>query len=198
MDHGEEINELCAGCHGEYGEGGKDGEYPRIAGQPAGYIAEQLHLFRDRKRPNIPMLEYMDERQMPDQDIIDISAYLSLIKLTTKLPPITDDKNFDAYERMLLTKKFLNIAKFDGDFEAGKKLYNKECKSCHGRMGEGKDSQNIPMLAGQYTNYLFRQIIKYNKKTRIHDKDSPEEDYFSEFTKEELINIFSYISIIDD
>ncbi|RKZ97040.1 MAG: hypothetical protein DRQ43_03535, partial [Gammaproteobacteria bacterium] len=36
---GEEINELCAGCHGEYGEGGKQGEYPRLAGLPASYIA---------------------------------------------------------------------------------------------------------------------------------------------------------------
>ena len=33
-ENGEEINELCAGCHGEFGQGGKEGEYPRLAGQP--------------------------------------------------------------------------------------------------------------------------------------------------------------------
>ena len=34
LDNGEEINELCAGCHGEYAQGGSEGEYPRLAGQP--------------------------------------------------------------------------------------------------------------------------------------------------------------------
>lgn len=72
MDNGEEINELCAGCHGVYGEGGKQGEYPRIAGQPYQFLVDQLVLFRERKRPNLAMVEYVDERQMPDADIQDI------------------------------------------------------------------------------------------------------------------------------
>jgi len=29
----------CAGCHGPTGIGGKDGEYPRLAGLPAGYLS---------------------------------------------------------------------------------------------------------------------------------------------------------------
>ena len=46
LEIGEEINETCAGCHGEYAEGGKGGEYPRLAGLPASYIEKQLHLFQ--------------------------------------------------------------------------------------------------------------------------------------------------------
>ena len=66
MDNGEEINEVCAGCHGEYGEGGKQGEYPRIAGQPPAVPVDQLILFRERKRPNLAMVvEYVDDRQIP-------------------------------------------------------------------------------------------------------------------------------------
>ncbi len=38
-DTGEEINEVCAGCHGEYGEGGKEGEYPRIASMATAFIS---------------------------------------------------------------------------------------------------------------------------------------------------------------
>ena len=60
MDNGEEINELCAGCHGVYGEGGKQGEYPRIAGQPYQFLVDQLVLFRERKRPNLALVEYVD------------------------------------------------------------------------------------------------------------------------------------------
>ena len=36
LELGEEINEVCASCHGEFGQGGKGGEYPRLAGLPPG------------------------------------------------------------------------------------------------------------------------------------------------------------------
>ena len=45
IDYAEEINETCAGCHGESGEGTADGEYPRLAGLDANYIATQLRHF---------------------------------------------------------------------------------------------------------------------------------------------------------
>ncbi|GAB4346504.1 MAG: hypothetical protein Kow006_05090 [Gammaproteobacteria bacterium] len=198
MDNGEEINEVCAGCHGEYGEGGKEGEYPRIAGLPARYIAQEMLRFRNRTRPNMPMVEHVDDRQMPDEDIRDISAYLARIELLSKLPPLKEGEEFDAYERMMLTKRFLNVARVEGDYKAGRKLYNKECKSCHGKNGEGKPSQGIPMLAGQYTNYLRRQIDKYIKKIRIHDPDAPDEKFLELFSEEELNNILAYLSIVDD
>ncbi len=77
LDNGADINQVCAGCHGEFGQGGKDGEYPRLAGLPAAFIARQLHLFRNRERPNLAMIEYIDERQMPDKDIADVAAFLA-------------------------------------------------------------------------------------------------------------------------
>lgn len=35
QDSGKEIYGPCAACHGDLGQGGKRGEYPRIAGQRA-------------------------------------------------------------------------------------------------------------------------------------------------------------------
>lgn len=198
MDNGEEINEVCAGCHGEFGEGGKEGEYPRLAGQPAAFIARQLELFRDRHRPNMAMIEYVDDRQMPPEDVRDISVFLERIKLLPKLPPLKEGSEFDAYERMLLTKRFLNIARVEGDHERGSKLYNRECKSCHGKDGVGKESQGVPMLAGQYTNYLWRQVDKYLKKIRIHDPEAPDEKFLELFSKEDLHDIFAFLSVVDD
>ena len=118
LELGEEINELCAGCHGEYAQGSKDGEYPRLAGQPAAYIKKQMHLFRDRKRHNIPMYEYVDERQFPDAEIADVSAYIATIELPTSLPPI-DKETFDPLERLILAKKMLNIRRAPGDIKGG-------------------------------------------------------------------------------
>ncbi|MCW9013773.1 MAG: c-type cytochrome [Gammaproteobacteria bacterium] len=198
LEIGEEINETCAGCHGEYAEGGKDGEYPRLAGLPASYIENQLRLFRDQTRPNIPMLEYLNKGQLPEQEIVDVSGYLSSIQLVTKLPPLVEGPDFDAYERMMMTKKLLNIAKLDGDTTAGKKLYNKECRSCHGSKAEGKTSKGIPMLAGQYTKYLKRQVQMFIDKKRIHDIEEPDEELLVDFSPQELDNIFAYLSILDD
>lgn len=198
MINGEEINEVCAGCHGALGEGGKEGEYPRLAGLPAAYIAKEMLRFRDRSRPNMPMVEHVDNRQMPDNDIRDISAFLANIQLLSQLPPIKEGEEFDAHERLQLTKRFLNIARVEGDHESGRKIYSKECKSCHGKDGEGKESQAVPMLAGQYTTYLERSIKKYIEKIRIHDENAPEEKFLSLFTPQELSDVLAYLSIIDD
>jgi hypothetical protein len=50
------------------------------------------------------------------------------------------------------------------------------------------------MLAGQYTEYLWRQIDKYVAKLRIHDESEPEDQLLSEFTREELRDLFAYLS----
>ena len=40
----------CATCHGPRGEGGREGIFPRLAGQPAAYVEAQLKAFRDGGR----------------------------------------------------------------------------------------------------------------------------------------------------
>jgi len=198
-DNGEEINEVCAGCHGEFGQGGSDGEYPRLAGLPVDFIAHQLRLFRHRERPNMAMIEYVDDRQMPDKDIMDISIYLSQITLKTKLPPADEnDPGFDAYARLLESKKLMQIPRAEGDQENGHKIYRKECASCHGRLGEGDHEKAVPMLTGQYTDYLWRQVKKYRNKIRIHDPDAPDDELLKAFTDAELQDVFAYLSILDD
>ncbi len=197
LEIGEEINEVCAGCHGEYAEGGKEGEYPRLAGLPTQYIERELRLFKSKERLNHPMVPYTKERELPEEDLADVSAYLTTIELYSKLPPI-DEENFNAYERLLLSKKLLNVRKIDGDYAAGKKLYNTECASCHGRDGYGKMEKQIPLLAGQYTNYLLKQIKSYQSGKRIHDNEAVNESIFREYSDRELHNLLAYLSILDD
>lgn len=87
LRNGKEVNEICAGCHGEFGQGGKDEEYPRIAGQPMAYIVKQMHLFRERKLDNMAMLEYVNPRDFPEADVYAVSAYVAQLELLTQLPP---------------------------------------------------------------------------------------------------------------
>ncbi|CRI68039.1 putative Cytochrome c4 [Thiocapsa sp. KS1] len=200
LDNAVDINEVCAGCHGEYGQGGKDGEYPRLAGLPAAFIARQLKLFRSRDRENLAMVEHTEHRQMPDSDVRDISAFLAAIELLSQLPPVDDTAaDFNAYERLMATKRVVQIPRADGDPVAGERLYAKECASCHGRDARGRERDAVPMLAGQYTGYLQRQVDKYIDKRRVHDPSDPDaEELLAAFTAEELNDIFAYISILDD
>jgi cytochrome c553 len=199
LDNGADIHEVCATCHGEYSQGGKQGEYPRMAGQPAGFIENQLRLFRARARTNMAMLPHTEERELSDQDIVDVSAYVAQIYLPTQLPLIDENAtDFDALQRLQDAKKVLNIPRAEGDIDAGEKLYQRECRSCHGEQGKGKEEHSVPMLAGQYTNYLWRQVAKYINKERIHDPDAPEEELLAAFTETELRDIFAYMSVCDD
>ncbi len=197
--NGRDINEVCAGCHGEFGAGGKEGEYPRLAGQPAPFIAKQLLLFRDRSRENLAMVEYVDHRQMPDPDIADVSAYLATIELKTKLPPVDETApGYNAYQRLQEAKRLMQIPLAEGDGQKGRRLYKKECGSCHGREGWGDADKVTPMLAGQYTSYLWRQVDRFIEGQRIHDEESPQDELLKAFSKEEIRDIFAYLSTADD
>jgi len=176
QDSGKEIYAPCAACHGDLGQGGKRGEYPRIASQRPGYIEYSLRKFRTHERLNIPMFPYTQERELSDADIRAVAAFLAGIVLPTKPPEFkpTDD----ALTRLLAMEKVLIIPKLDGDLENGQKLYQEECADCHGATGRGK--MRFPMLVGQYTNYLQKQIAAFLKGERPHDQsDDAEEDHQS-------------------
>ncbi len=164
---GREINGTCAACHGEFGQGGKQGEYPRLAGQRATYLENQLRAFRARQRVNIPMFPYTQERELPDDDISEVAAYLASIALPTSPPKFNDDD--DALTRLLAMDKVMIVPRAEGDVANGMGIYQEECAYCHGKTGLG--GGRFPMLVGQYTNYLKRQMDVYAKGERPHDED---------------------------
>ncbi|HEX8989808.1 MAG TPA: c-type cytochrome [Rhodocyclaceae bacterium] len=167
MEKAKEIMTVCAGCHGDNGQGGKKGEYPRLAGQPAAYIANQLRSFRARTRVNIPMVPYTEERELPDEDIRDISAYLSSIHLSTEMPKFKGDE--DALTKLQMADRVMIVPRVEGDAAHGGEVYADQCAFCHGKTGRG--GGRFPMLVGQYTNYLQKQIASYLKGERPHDDD---------------------------
>ena len=63
---------VCAACHGPNGNSANP-DWPRLAGQSAVYIAEQLHLFRSQVRPNPVMMPLA--AALSDQDINDVAVY---------------------------------------------------------------------------------------------------------------------------
>jgi len=197
LEYGEEINETCAGCHGEFGQGSITGEYPRLAGLDAEYIAKQLSDFKLRKRINIPMIPFANDRELPGDEVRIIAAYLSQIQLPTRLEPV-DEANFDALERLHASKRVVNIKAYPGNIDLGRKVYEDECANCHARDGYGKKSKKAPMLAGQYSEYLLRQIQNFRKGERMHDEEEDDRDLFIEISDEVMDGMLAYLATLDD
>lgn len=192
LETGKEINGTCAACHGEFGQGGKKGEYPRIAGQQVKYLEQQLRAFRARARLNIPMFPYTQERELSDSDIKDVSAYLAGIVLPTEVPEFkpTDD----ALTRLLAMEKVMIIPRAEGDLAAGEAIYQKLCAACHAKNGKGRGM--FPMLVGQYTSYLKRQIDLYRAGDRAHDEDEPKQGSLTDLSDKDIQDILAYLTSI--
>jgi cytochrome c553 len=193
LEKGKEINGTCAACHGEFGQGGKKGEYPRIAGQRVGYIERQLRNFRSRLRLNIPMFPYTQERELADEDIRDISAYLAGIKLSNKMPTYTGKE--DALTMLQMADRVMIIPRAEGDLDEGKKKYQDECSACHGETAKGRGV--VPMLVGQYTNYLKRQVDLYRKGDRPHDEETVG-GVLTGLGEKDIQNILAYLTSIQE
>jgi cytochrome c553 len=193
LEKGKEINGTCAACHSDNGQGGKKGEYPRIAGQQVKYIETQLRSFRARTRVNIPMFPYTQERELSDEDIKDISAYLAGIELDTKMPTYKGTE--DALTKLLMAEKVMIIPRAEGDLANGEKLYQKQCAACHGKTGRGRGM--FPMLVGQYTNYLQRQVDLYLKGDRPHDEEGTV-GLLNALKPQDIQDILAYLTSIQE
>ena len=119
----EDIMEICAACHGIYGQGTPDGEYPRLAGMNPAYLAKQLEAFKARKRINIPMIPFANDRKLPKEDVRTITAYLAGIDLPSHIEVVeeaaTQQEGFDALGRLEESKRTLNIPHYPGNPDAG-------------------------------------------------------------------------------
>jgi cytochrome c553 len=136
----------CLACHGPSGNS-VNPEWPVIAGQNANYLAEQIKLIRDGKRPNLLMAPIV--KDLSNQDILDLAAYFA-----TQTP--TGHEADPSYWR------------------AGEKLYRggdvvrgiPACLACHGPVGRGNPAAGYPALRAQYAVYAVKQLADYASETR--------------------------------
>jgi cytochrome c553 len=192
LEHAKEIYGPCAGCHGEFGAGGKKGEYPRIAGQRPKFLVEQMKLFQKRVRVNIPMVPYTEPRELSDADMEEIAAWLAQIELPTQWPVFKDSD--DAFTRLLAMEKVMIVPRAEGDIEHGRQVYEKNCAICHGKTANGIGE--IPMLVGQYSNYLNKQIEAYLGHERPHDEDILKEGVLHSLSAKDIQDVLAYLTAI--
>ena len=192
LDLGEEIYDTCAPCHGPFGQGGGGGVYPRLAGMDIDYLIRQLDRFKTRVRENIPMIPYANERELPEEDVEAVSAYIETLRLQTRLPEL--DGVIDGLTRLKQAKQVLNIPRHQGgDEKLGAQVYGELCARCHGDKGQG--TVRAVLLGGQHIDYLMKQMQSFRLKERDH-RDN--EKLIVQRSEEEVNAILTFLSLQDD
>ena len=144
----------CATCHGSNGDSNGNSAFPRVAGQPASYLAEQLRDFKSKARDGTVMSTIA--AALTADDINDVAAYYANMPSRFQPPPRGD---------AALIEKGKVLAEA-GDGAKGVP----GCNSCHGPGGTG-EAPTIPYLAGQYAAYTTLELQNWRRGTR---RNSPE------------------------
>jgi cytochrome c553 len=132
---GARAYESCAVCHLPDGRGRADGTFPQLAGQHREVIVKQLVDIREGRRSN-PIMAPFAEALLDAQELADVAAYIET------LPTPANGTQRGTQEHLA----------------EGRRLYERDCRACHGAQGEGDGGRFVPAIAGQHERYLLRQI----------------------------------------
>jgi cytochrome c553 len=144
----------CARCHGFDGASDGSGAFPRIAGQSASYLSQQLRAYGSGVRANAIMAPIA--RALSPEDIGDVASYYASLKTPF---PLLADANLDLVKRGKQLAETGNATKgIPG------------CDDCHGAEGAGRPPL-LPYLAGQYASYTALQLRMWKRGYR---GDNPE------------------------
>lgn len=141
----------CVTCHGQRGQGTNDGYFPRIAGKPAGYLANQLVAFKNGTREYLPM-NYL-VAYLPEPYLHEIAEYFA-----QEQPPFAPSEITPAEPNVLARGQQLVLK---GD--AGKGI--PACITCHGERLTGMEP-GIPGLVGLRPTYIIGQLTRWQVGSR--------------------------------
>jgi cytochrome c553 len=178
---GEAKAALCMACHGPNGNS-VNPEWPRLAGQSAVYIAEQLRLFKAGVRDN-PVMKPL-AASLSDQDINDVAVYF---EAQTPTGLEADPSYWKPGQAIYLS----------GDAARGVPA----CVACHGPVGRGNLAAGYPALRAQQSVYVVKQLNDYANGTRYTGPNPPASDPNSvmmltlakRMTPEEIRDVASYV-----
>ena len=178
---GEAKAALCSACHGPQGNS-VNPEWPRLAGQSAVYVAEQLKLFRSGVRDNPTMKPLA--AALSDQDISDLAVYY---EAQTPSGLEADPSYWKAGAALYVS----------GD--AARNV--PACVACHGPVGRGNLAAGYPALRAQQSVYVIKQLNDYASGARYTGADATHSDPNSvmmltlakRLTPEEIRDVASYV-----
>jgi cytochrome c553 len=135
--------QACTPCHGAKGEGTDNAYFPRLAGKPAGYLANQLIAFHVGRR-HYPPMNYL-LAYLPEDYLKQIAEYFAAQRPPLPTPAVpTVSKEVLERGRSIVTH---------GDAANGIPA----CSSCHGPHLTGMEPA-IPGLLGLRASYISAQL----------------------------------------
>lgn len=137
----------CAGCHGLDGRG-EASDIPNLAAQPANYLIESLHAYKDGRRQHAALQNMASD--MSEADIRNIAGFYS------SRPPLEE----------LVAAEVSPPA--NSSYQEGEEIA-KICEECHGEAGYSQEA-GIPSLAGQQPAYLMVSTQEYARGERGHQE----------------------------
>ncbi|MGB3620301.1 cytochrome c4 [Ketobacter sp. MCCC 1A13808] len=136
----------CVACHGADGNSTVP-NFPKLAGQSAGYIVKQLQDMKSGARPVPEMAAFLPA--LNDQDIEDLGAYYAEQPIQ---PGSADPKLVELGQSVYRA----------GNAESGVTA----CAACHGANGKGMPEAGFPALAGQHAAYIEKQLKAFRAAGR--------------------------------
>jgi cytochrome c553 len=177
---GKTLSATCAACHGADGNS-INPEWPKIAGQGAGYLAKQLADYRSDKRNNAVM-SAMAKGIASDADVIDLVAYFSSQKAKAG---VANDKD--------------KVAKGKAIYKGGNLSTGvAACAACHGPTGSGNVAAKFPSIAGQHSTYIVNQLKAFKSGKRANDTGKMMRNIAKHMTDTEMDAVAEYISGLHD
>lgn len=192
---GQSLAGACAACHGLDGNPAV-ATYPRVAGMPERYVAQQLALFKTQQRTTgMASVMYPIAAVLSAQDMRDLGAWFQTQKPGAG---IADDTAIASGPHAGMKYYEVGQALFrGGDRERGIPA----CMACHGGAGQGNPGPAYPMLSGQQAEYAARRLQEYRTGTgapptykNFHIMAS----IAAKLTDEEIGSLASYIQGLHD
>jgi len=192
---GKEKTGHCAGCHGEDGNS-LIPSYPKLAGQHASYLVNQLQSFKSGTRNNAMMAPMA--AALSENDMADIAAYYAEQKISENpapaLPPPEDeDAAVDEQKNKEIMEKLLAKG---GDLYRNGDLKNNvsACIACHGPYGEGNRPAAFPAVYSQHADYLIKTLTDFKSGERSNNPENMMHMIAKKLTDEEIKAVSYYIS----
>jgi cytochrome c553 len=171
---GKAKSAVCAACHGPDGNS-VNPEWPKLGGQHAGYIIQQLLYFSDGERDNATMKGMA--ANLSDEDRMDLAAYYASQKVSYGA---ADPAEVELGERIYR----------GGNSESGVA----PCMGCHGPNGAGNPAANYPALRGQHAKYVENQLHGFAEGNRVNENSIQMMQLIaSRMTNKEIRAVASYI-----
>lgn len=155
IERGEELAKAtCNGCHGPAGNS-INGSQPKLAGQHAKYIYEQLHAFQEKENEEgdfeaerVNMVMVSQVANLSDQDMMDLSVYYAA--------QINEMNEQGADKYLTLGVKLYRGGDANREIPA--------CIACHGPLAGGNAGVPYPMLQGQHYEYTKKRLLEFRNQ----------------------------------